>query len=633
MILDSGYIEKNLIAYIGNKRRLLDLIKKSILKTDVHDKENIKFLDLFAGTGVVSRLAKNLGLETYTNDWEYYSYVMNKTFLGLNKDFLDDSFEKIGGVEKALEILNRDEDISEENRYFSKYYCPEDDNKPDTENERMFWTNYNGKKIDLIRSKIEEWKNSSLINEDEENFLLSLLIYEASTRSNTSGVFKGFHKGFGGTNGDALTRIMKKIELKIPTLIDGKKSFVYNEDALELTEKLKRINFDIAYLDPPYNQHQYGSNYHILNTIALNDKPPVNKNVILAGKKVNKSAIRKDWVKTKSSFCYKKKASEDFKKIIENINARFILVSYSTDGIIPFCEMLEILSSKGKLSIETAEYVKFRGGKQSLTNEISNIEFVLIVDSTLRSDISDITKINNILSAKRIDLIMKKTVNPLFAEAIGFQYKHRIIEDGLKIEKILTKKYKNYSLEYTIDKNQIIGRNYDEVTTLPSDIIEEVLSDLEYITNISKEDEIYLVLKEIENYYNYEIYDEINLLFKKIPYLLSKFNNKKAYSSSLKCISDILKMMNKTVKVWANFNIIEDKNFAKLEKIILLKLNLKTEADYSKEKNEIGELYDMLLDSLEKKQNIPTKIKKGAALSQINGFYSEFLKTSKLSSY
>jgi adenine-specific DNA methylase len=608
MNLNSDYIEKNLIAYIGNKRRLLPLILKAIEKTGVLNKkkDNMKFLDLFAGTGVVSRLSKNLGFKTYTNDWEYYSYVMNKAFVELDADFLKTSFTKLGGLKKALDKLNGLKNPKADDAYISKFYCPEDDDNPDINNERMFYTNYNGRKIDAVRAKIGEWLENNLINKDEETFLLALLLYEASTRSNTSGVFKGFHRGFGGTNGDALTRILKEIRFEVPVLINGRKSSVFNENAVELSRELAPIRFDIAYLDPPYNQHQYGSNYHLLNTIAYNDKPAINKNIFIDGKKVNKSAIRRDWVKTKSSFCYKDTAVGDFSKIIENISADYILISYSTDGIIPFNEMLETISKKGKLEIITSEYVKFRGGKQALTGEVRNIEFVMLVDTTRKPDSRDVGNIHSSLSLNRVNLLMKKTINPILAESAGFEYRKKVAGSGLNIEKILIKKYDGILVEYQIHKNKI--SNHDiigKIMTFQGHIIDAILADLEYITNITREDEIYLSLGEITKYYMKEKYSEAFEVFSGIPYLLSKFNNKKAYGLSLKAIIELLKVMNQSVDAWKDADLLNSKSFAKLEKIIMLKLNYHSENEdlVSKDKKKISLLYDMLMDSLEDKKN------------------------------
>ena len=89
MTYDSNYVEKNLIAYIGNKRRLLPLIEAALNRINIKDKKSKKFLDVFAGTGVVSRLAKNLGFEVHTNDWEYYSYIMNQALLTLDPDIME----------------------------------------------------------------------------------------------------------------------------------------------------------------------------------------------------------------------------------------------------------------------------------------------------------------------------------------------------------------------------------------------------------------------------------------------------------------------------------------------------------------------------------------------------------------
>ena len=620
MTINENYLKNHLIAYIGNKRNLLDLIKKSIEKTGVLEKDNISFLDLFAGSGSVSRLAKSLGFKVIINDWEYYSYIINKAFVGLNAGFLKSAFRSLGGINKVLEILNNLSDAKEEDQYIEKYYCPADDDEPDTENERMFYTRYNGKKIDAIRGRIEEWANQCVITEDEEYLLLALLLYEASTRSNTSGVFKGFHKGFGGTNGDALGRILKPIELIKPALINGRESIISREDAVKLSEKLKNEKIDIAYLDPPYNQHQYGSNYHLLNTIALNDKPTVNKNIFINGKKMNKSAIRRDWTNTKSSFCCKKNAIDDFKKIIENLNADHILISYSTDGIIEFDRMLKILSKKGQLDICLSEYVKYRGGKQALTTQVKNIEFVLIVNTKERGSEEDIIRIKKILMLNKINIFVQKTINPIRAEEVGFDFLNDQTTD-ISGEKLLKKKYNNKNVVFRVYNNKIIDKNFceKEFYNLSIDILERLHKDLEYITNLTKEDEIYLAIGEIFKYYKLNMNKKVMDIFKDIPYCLSKFNNKKNYINSLKSISAVLDMMIQTIDLWKKNNIIDDSSFNKLEKTILIKLNYNELLNYKKNiwddvkekfikselatiktlKNKINTLYEYLINSLE----------------------------------
>lgn len=598
---DSEYVEKNLIAYIGNKRRLLNLIFEAVKSLGLKEDEKVKFLDLFAGTGVVSRFAKSLGFDVVTNDWEYYSYVMNKAFLENDDKFLEKSFVKLGGLDSVISFLNALEKPGQKDVYISEYYCPKDDSNPNPGKERMFYTNYNGKKIDAIRAQIDKWFDEAEINEREKNFLIALLIYEASTRSNTSGVFKGFHNGFGGSNGDALTRILKKLSLNKPKLISGGKCKVYKNDALELAKKLKNEQFDITYLDPPYNQHQYGSNYHLLNTIALNDKPQVNKQIELNGKKVNKSAIRKDWVKTKSDYCYRKTALENFKKLICSINSRYILLSYSTDGIIDFDELLKTLIQKGKLRIVYKEYCKYRGGKQALTTEISNIEFILVVDTSQNGEFQDIVDIQKTLIKGKIKLLLKKTANPMNAESIGFKYKNKLNMEKYNIEKVLQKIYNHNCIEFYIKKNRFI--NFDstikQIEHLSLEDLEVVYNELQFITNLTKEDEIYLAINEIKNAYVFNKFDIALDMFNSLPYLLSKFNNRKAYVPSLSAILSVLEIILSTEKIWQIEGLLDQSFFKKIEKMIMIKLNLSTfdnETQVGNLKNSITDKYEKIID-------------------------------------
>ena len=102
-------------------------------------------------------------------------------------------------------------------------------------------------------------------------------MYSVSYVSNTSGVFKGFHKGWGGSNGTAQYRICSDIKLRPAIIYDnGQENISSRQDAGLLVDDLSELLGDvpdIVYLDPPYNQHPYGSNYHVLNSIVLWDKP------------------------------------------------------------------------------------------------------------------------------------------------------------------------------------------------------------------------------------------------------------------------------------------------------------------------------------------------------------------------
>lgn len=615
MDYNKDYVEKHLIAYLGNKRRLLPLILEGIKNTSYNIKSNSKFLDLFAGTGVVSRMAKSLGFEVYCNDWEEYSYQINRAFVGLDASILETGFAELGGIDTVLEYLNMIDNAEPQDRYISEYYCPADDENPDILNERMFYSHANGLRIDGIRAQIAKWKNMRLLTEDENSLLLALLLYEASTRANTSGVFKGFHQGFGGTHGDALSRILKTLQLVKPVLLPGK-GYVYNEDCLALSEKLQNTRFGIAYLDPPYNQHQYGSNYHLLNTIARNDKPDINKNIFVNGKKTNKSAIRTDWTKTKSTFCYKSSAEADFKKLIDNINAEHLMISYSTDGIIPFDNILDILSSKGKMDIVSSEYTKYRGGKQALTTKTKNVEFVILVDCTEEQkvvfDMGSAVAQNK--QEQPLDEIKKFLILDKIKVNLQKDYSCNLLKkQGYACEKndsgfVFSKNYGNYEVILKTSFNSFAEYEsvLESLKTFPCGVLEEIYTDLDVGTSLTREEELYQDLDLMKFLNEKQQYSALLKLFGKMILNLNKFNNTSAYISSLNALEILLVYFAETMPHWGNVLILNSKAFHDLEHLILRKLEHTAHdnvAGVRESKQVVGMAYDRLVEVLQKQKS------------------------------
>lgn len=383
-----------LIPYIGNKRKLTPLIRRAIEATGV---KSGTFYDAFAGSTVASRLAKVLGYRVIANDWEPYSYYIGVTYIQNNRS---PEFRALGGLENAVGTLNSLDPVR---GYIAGHYCPEDDEKYDADSERMFYTQENGRRIDAIREEISAWKSEGKINDNEEAVLLAPLIFQSAYCSNTSGVFKGFHRGWGGATKTAWYRIRSTLTLKPPVFCDNsQENLVFKEDANALASE---IECDIAYLDPPYNQHQYGANYHLLNTVALWDKPKIESRFNSRDKENGKSAIRKDWrTERRSLYCYKKSAYNVFSELVEKTKARFILVSYSTDGIISFNDLLVILADKGRLSVVTQRYKRYRVSSQRPSHKSHNVEFVVIVDTNKRSDKSNIEKVKQSIGDEHISI-------------------------------------------------------------------------------------------------------------------------------------------------------------------------------------------------------------------------------------
>ena len=368
------YVFSQLIPYIGNKRKLLDLIHQAIKLTNIEDGT---FVDLFSGSTVVSRFAKKLGFRVLSNDWEPYSEQIAMGTVVLNKN---PKFENFGGSKKVFEILNNAIPVED---YVTKHLCPTDDQNLNHEKDRLFFMRKNGMKIDAMRELISKWVEEEKITEMEFSYLMASFMYSASYVSNTSGLFKGFHRGWGGSNGTAQYRICSDIILRPPLLFNNEKENISTrEDAGILVKKLPGILGDIPdiiYLDPPYNQHPYGSNYHVLNSITLWDKPNFPEKITRG----TKSAIRLDWrTERKSAYNSKLKAVQEFKTLIEDISSKFILTSYSTEGNIPLEEMMKILGAKGSLNAVKREYVRYRVSPTRLSSKPRNVEFVVITNTS-----------------------------------------------------------------------------------------------------------------------------------------------------------------------------------------------------------------------------------------------------------
>ena len=368
------YVFSQLIPYIGNKRKLLDLIHQAIKLTNIEDGT---FVDLFSGSTVVSRFAKKLGFRVLSNDWEPYSEQIAMGTVVLNEI---PKFENFGGSKEVFEILNNAIPVED---YVTKHLCPTDDQNLNHEKDRLFFMRKNGMKIDAMRELISKWVEEEKITEMEFSYLMASFMYSASYVSNTSGLFKGFHRGWGGSNGTAQYRICSDIILRPPLLFNNEKENISTrEDAGILVKKLSGILGgipDIIYLDPPYNQHPYGSNYHVLNSITLWDKPKFPEKITRG----TKSAIRLDWrTERKSAYNSRLKAVQEFKTLIENISSKFILTSYSTEGNIPLEEMMKILGAKGSLNVVKREYVRYRVSPTRLSSKPRNVEFVVITNTS-----------------------------------------------------------------------------------------------------------------------------------------------------------------------------------------------------------------------------------------------------------
>ena len=342
-------IDINNRRYLGSKTRMLDYISNVIKKEKIIFSS---FVDLFGGTGIVGDYFNNSKTKIYINDLLKSNYLSYLAWFGSNK--IDkNKLEKI--IKKYNSIKNAKENyfsINFSDTYFSRENC---------------------KKIGHIREDIEQKYLDNQINERERAILVTSLFYAMDKIANTVGHYDAYRK-----NG-VLNKNLELCMLNLKSNANNKNNKVYNEDSNELVRKIKA---DVVYIDPPYNSIQYSDAYHLLENVATWKK----QKVFGVGKKIKRNGI-------KSKYC-SVSAPLVFKDLIENINAKYIIVSYNnmgTKGVgrsqakISDDDIINILNAKGEVKVYETSFNQFNAGKTHINNHKERL-FVCKVKKTSREN-------------------------------------------------------------------------------------------------------------------------------------------------------------------------------------------------------------------------------------------------------
>ena len=361
---DESFLSEQIITYIGNKRALLPFIGKGLNDVKARlGKERLACLDLFSGSGVVSRYLKSHASRLVANDLELYSRITNECFLSNRSEVpMEDLADGLRRIEAQAES-------GLDPGFITELYSPCDEDNI-TASDRVFYSRRNASYIDTVRAAIDR-EPAAL-----RRFYLGPLLASASVHANTAGVFKGFYKNadgigqFGGSGRDALARILRPIKLELPRLSRFETlTQVFQEDANPLVRRLSTEHFDVAYLDPPYNQHPYGSNYFMLNLIATNERPASVSRV---------SGIPENW--NRSSYNRKPDAEEVLFDAIANCPAAFVMISYNSEGFISPSSFLKRLNDLGNVTTLETPYNTFRGSRNLSRRSIHVTEFLYLLE-------------------------------------------------------------------------------------------------------------------------------------------------------------------------------------------------------------------------------------------------------------
>ncbi len=361
---DPAYLTRQLVTYIGNKRALLGLIRSAV--EDVRrqtGEDKLRILDAFSGSGVVSRMLKQYASELVVNDTEDYARVISECYLANRGSTPTDVLAAtVGALNRAVNAGSPSPGL------IRRLYAPRDAAAIGPE-DRVFYTPENADRLDTYRQLLE---HEPL---DIRSLLMGPLLSKASIHANTAGVFKGFYKDrgtgvgkFGGSGADALERITAPIVLEPPILSRFECDYsVHQMDANLLVSDVG--GFDVAYFDPPYNQHPYGSNYFMLNLLVDYEEP---------GEMSRVSGIPTSW--RRSDYNVRSKALPKLRELIVAVDAKFVILSFNDEGFVSPPEIREVLSEVGTVTEQRQPYTTFRGCRNLRNRSAQVVEHVYLIE-------------------------------------------------------------------------------------------------------------------------------------------------------------------------------------------------------------------------------------------------------------
>jgi adenine-specific DNA-methyltransferase len=331
------------IKYLGSKRRLVPALAKICQRSGASTA-----LDLFTGTTRVAQAFKQQGVHVTAVDTSRYSEMFARTYIEADSSSVD-----IRSLQSAISELNA---LSGDAGYFTQTFCVES----------RFFQPHNGARVDAIRTAIaRDHAGSSL-----EPLLLTALLLAADRVDSTTGLQMAYVKQWA-------KRASNDLELRLPELLAGTGRAVRG-DAVALAPALG--SFDLAYLDPPYNQHRYFTNYHIWETLVAWDQPDYYG---VACKRID---ARDDT--TKSAFNRKREMPGALAAAISGVDAEVVVVSYNDESWVTLAELRDMCTVHGdvvSLAFDSKRYVGAQIGIHNPSGErvgevghTRNLEYVLV---------------------------------------------------------------------------------------------------------------------------------------------------------------------------------------------------------------------------------------------------------------
>ena len=331
------------IKYIGSKRRLVPLLGELFSAAGAR-----RALDLFTGTTRVAQEFKRRHGVVTAVDTARYSEIFARCYIETPEETVDG--------QDLLDAIRHLNGLPGQDGYVTEVFC----------RRSRYFQPANGERIDAVRDAIEQqYRNSPLFP-----ILLTSLIEAADRVDSTTGVQMAYVKEWSA-------RSFQRLELRAPPLLAGPGRAIRG-DAASLAGSLG--SFDLAYLDPPYNQHRYFTNYHIWETLVVWDAPEAYG---VACKRIDSRDAS-----TKSVFNAKRMMPVALGRVIGDIDARIVLVSYNDESWLNLEQLEHLCQVHGHVAVlafDSKRYVGAQigiynpsGDKVGQVSKLRNVEYVLI---------------------------------------------------------------------------------------------------------------------------------------------------------------------------------------------------------------------------------------------------------------
>jgi adenine-specific DNA-methyltransferase len=318
------------IKYIGSKRLLVDQI---VSLCSAAAPEGGSVIDLFSGTSRVGHALKSAGFGVMANDHNAYAHNLAMCYIQA------DAPKVLNQAARIIDELNTIADGDGYEGFITKTYC----------NESRFFHPTNGKRIDAMRDHIETLD----LAPELRAIVLTSLIEAADRVDSTTGVQMAYLKSWA-------PRAHKPISLRMPDILAHPSGQSCSAHQLDAIDAVKSLSADIAYLDPPYNQHSYLGNYHIWETLVRWDNPEI----------YGVACKRIDCRERKSPFNSKVKIADALDKVVESVDADTLIVSFSDEGYLAREQIESMLARRGRLVVLDRDHPRYVGCKIGIHNQL-----------------------------------------------------------------------------------------------------------------------------------------------------------------------------------------------------------------------------------------------------------------------